>query len=370
MDIKYKREPESCQMIITCTDEKNGYKDKMVFNNRIECLLDFSRSEMGSETEYWYDILGKKSIEGYFIQEGISARSIHECLNAINESLKSIRKYLLNTSDIAFSEETIFMEFNGFKWKSYFAYFPCHDFDFNKSMEKLAEFLIANVNHEDEKATKICYEIYERVIAKDVTIQNLIDLVQKYETEALVFQDQESTEPEPIDYIKKLEECPLDDDLFIIDEPKKKRSIFRLFRKRKERKEKEEKIFEKDSFSCEPEYYAPIIEDSATTILSADDSPIYRSLIYEGRGGKQNIFIDKTPFRIGSKTEVNDAVINESVISRAHAEITIEEERYYIKDLESKNGTFVNGTMLAFNKRLELFAGDRISFANIGYRFE
>jgi hypothetical protein len=49
--------------------------------------------------------------------------------------------------------------------------------------------------------------------------------------------------------------------------------------------------------------------------------------------------------RIGRDRE-NDIVIAGDHVSRHHAEIAFENERYVLRDLGSKNGTFVNGTRL------------------------
>src|SRR6476659_3000925 len=45
-------------------------------------------------------------------------------------------------------------------------------------------------------------------------------------------------------------------------------------------------------------------------------------------------------------------------ISRKHAEVSRKAERFFIKDLGSQNGTYVNGVRI--EKETELFAGDEI----------
>lgn len=50
-------------------------------------------------------------------------------------------------------------------------------------------------------------------------------------------------------------------------------------------------------------------------------------------------------------------------ISRIHAQIAKKEEKYYIEDLGSSNGTFLNGTKLEANKPYVIEDGDKIAFA-------
>jgi hypothetical protein len=49
------------------------------------------------------------------------------------------------------------------------------------------------------------------------------------------------------------------------------------------------------------------------------------------------------------------------IISRQHALIHIEAETYYIEDLGSSNGTYVNNTAVARGERQEISAGDLLA---------
>lgn len=50
------------------------------------------------------------------------------------------------------------------------------------------------------------------------------------------------------------------------------------------------------------------------------------------------------------------------VVSRIHADIRVEGDQYYLEDVGSANGTYVNHTPLTQGNRHRLRAGDRISF--------
>ncbi len=63
-------------------------------------------------------------------------------------------------------------------------------------------------------------------------------------------------------------------------------------------------------------------------------------------------------------------------ISRIHAQIDINEDTFFIRDLGSSNGTFLNGVKLEANKQYAIKDGDKIAFAiafsknSIEYLFE
>ena len=67
---------------------------------------------------------------------------------------------------------------------------------------------------------------------------------------------------------------------------------------------------------------------------------------------------------IGSATDRVDCVINQDGISRVHARITNEDNRFYIKDMNSTNGTKVNGKELACYELCEIKPQDKIEFGN------
>lgn len=65
-------------------------------------------------------------------------------------------------------------------------------------------------------------------------------------------------------------------------------------------------------------------------------------LMVEGPAPGKRIFLDQPVLLIG-RDEESEIVIPERQVSRRHASIHLEEDRYVLKDLGSKNGTFVNG---------------------------
>jgi EAL domain-containing protein (putative c-di-GMP-specific phosphodiesterase class I) len=59
-------------------------------------------------------------------------------------------------------------------------------------------------------------------------------------------------------------------------------------------------------------------------------------------GPAQKVCIDRVPFRIGRSNRA-DFVVSSQQVSKEHAEIIRSNDQYYLRDLSSTNGTFVNG---------------------------
>lgn len=80
---------------------------------------------------------------------------------------------------------------------------------------------------------------------------------------------------------------------------------------------------------------------------------------------KQIIPLTKKVTTLGRQLE-NDIVFHEDFLSRFHAEITYENDKYVLYDKNSTSGTFVNGRRV---DRCVLNSGDLISLANIYIMF-
>src|ERR1700689_791969 len=73
---------------------------------------------------------------------------------------------------------------------------------------------------------------------------------------------------------------------------------------------------------------------------------------------QKNIVLNRTPFSVGRKVD-KDLVIADPRVSRDHAQIILEEDGFFLVDLGSKNGTFVNGERI---QRQKLERNDRLEF--------
>lgn len=63
-----------------------------------------------------------------------------------------------------------------------------------------------------------------------------------------------------------------------------------------------------------------------------------------------------------------DIIANDMYLSAAHFQIWAEEDRWYIRDMDSKNGTYLDGVRLKKIKRLK--DGSEIAFGELKFLFE
>jgi hypothetical protein len=111
------------------------------------------------------------------------------------------------------------------------------------------------------------------------------------------------------------------------------------------------------------------VSDNRTMILNGVQASPFAQLISEHPEKADTITLVECPFYIGTVKNQMNYSLSCPVISRYHAKIEKVNGIYYISDLNSTNGTFVNGRRLKAEEPNVLIAGDKVAFANICFIF-
>lgn len=93
-------------------------------------------------------------------------------------------------------------------------------------------------------------------------------------------------------------------------------------------------------------------------------------LLYKGNDGFPDIEVSQFPWIIGSMEKNCNTVLRSKLVSHIHACITRDNGEYYVEDLNSTNGTYVNGERLIMNSRREINNHDEITLAAVSYVVE
>src|SRR5262245_21188706 len=97
-------------------------------------------------------------------------------------------------------------------------------------------------------------------------------------------------------------------------------------------------------YHCRCGQTAPAWTDLAVSFLITSPSPTlpYLERYPEQGGPAERIVLGKLPLTLG-RAETVDHVIYSAPVSKEHAAIIQIGHRYFVRDLQSTNGTFVNG---------------------------
>ena len=106
-----------------------------------------------------------------------------------------------------------------------------------------------------------------------------------------------------------------------------------------------------------------------TVVLSAGAVSGPASLVSKEPGELATIYINEDLTVIGKLETACDAVISLPTVSRIHAKIKKKEDAYYLTDMNSRNGTAVNGRLLLPDEEYRLEPEDEVDFAQARYIF-
>lgn len=106
-----------------------------------------------------------------------------------------------------------------------------------------------------------------------------------------------------------------------------------------------------------------------TVVLSAGAVFGPASLVSKEPGELATIYINEDLTVIGKLETACDAVISLPTVSRIHAKIRKKEDAYYLTDMNSRNGTAVNGRLLLPDEEYQLEPEDEVDFAQARYIF-
>ena len=110
-----------------------------------------------------------------------------------------------------------------------------------------------------------------------------------------------------------------------------------------------------------------------TQMMSIDSGPrqaanqTRATLILYTDQGEHRIPLDTSVLNVGRALN-NDIILEDSRVSREHAQIRYRARRFWVSDLQSTNGTFVNGDPV--QQERDLRSGDIVSLGGLELRFE
>lgn len=113
--------------------------------------------------------------------------------------------------------------------------------------------------------------------------------------------------------------------------------------------------------------YLNMLKDNKLTLKITDtdsEIPLYVKKADGYEAVTEKLEPDSYPCTIGSLEESSDIYIASPIISKMHACIIKDEDKSYIEDMNSTNGTFINGERIAMHNKMCLSDGDALRIAS------
>lgn len=202
----------------------------------------------------------------------------------------------------------------------FFCYFPFYEKELREELLSLAEYLLECLERRDAKVVSLGYEFYRLAGQENLSLEQILEKGrEEREEEGKGELAEENGEAQ--------EECGAD---------------------------------WREASACGAIAETSLLDGhrSGQLLLRSTD-PAYPNLTVTGDS-----------FLIGKKKGAVDGQIKARGVSRIHGRITREGGAYYLSDLNSTNGTYLNGGRLEVNERARIRPGDQVGFADVEYQVE
>lgn len=423
MKTSYQRELKRNYLIVeTETSEGQGeppFEQKMLEQNQIDGILRFQVRQKDEEVRFFYEITSKQPLSRLLEGQTIQAEQIRALVFGIARSLDHMEQYLLSEKSVLLDPEYLYVDPESLK--VWLCLVPGMECDFPEDYSRFLEYLLGKVDHRDKELVVLAYGLYQETRKENYGMADILRLAQQKievnhagreaETETVreferyqEYPEREYMETAQDGYGAKQRRSAIQDRKagnaetdwkpgmvrarqIQTDTVKESSGLFgRWKQRRKERREEKQREQEREMqmpwdtmFVSEtsPDYgtlsSVHLPQQSSGTVLlnpeSRESGSVARRLTALD-AGETDIVISYYPFIIGKQENLADYILDRETVSRLHLRIDQKDGRYYVQDLNSTNGTMVDGRMLENNETAEIWEGVEVNIAGVRYRFE
>ena len=413
MNISFKNNINHSYMVIEKTRDfsEHHFLVKMMMENEIPGLLNTGYEFVNGEYNMLYDISAKQAFSKLFEIRKMSFENLKAFLFSLKGLLRTLGEYLMDPDNIILKQECIFADPEGMQYA--FCYYPYYQGNLLLELRELLSKMISLVDYEDEKAVRLVYELHTGLQEENATIDNMLKIygriagdqlpkIQKVlPPEELISGIQSQTVLKPVgqnlmlpqeaerrnieesSFLEKLKFYLKGHSFMEILEDLNNRELIQKINQCGRIADLPEPVYTKEAICPEQtkefEYismteldFQDILAEQTsyggTVLLSAEQKELHK-LVGLKEQKDQRFIIQKYPFTIGKAENDSDAFLDEKTVSRTHARIYEKDDGYFIEDLNSMNGTYLNEERLPAYTMTPLAEGDILRFAEAEFCF-
>ena len=181
MEYKFYRDLKHSYMVCNCGGNQENkdanYQLKILESGRIKGLLKCNLRSINQENFLYYDISSMVNIADRYAAKGLDHEQLLGLLGNMKEMIEGLSEFLMGDEGIVLNTRNVFVNLSTGEFS--FMYYPY--LTDNTSFEEFAESLLDIVDHDDEKAVEIIYELCDMVHIKELMILDVLNqLLQKH----------------------------------------------------------------------------------------------------------------------------------------------------------------------------------------------
>lgn len=341
---------------------------------------------------FWYQITGLQSLSDWLQHHPLDFELLGHLLSGLMALQQELPRFYLKCEHLLLQTDQIFLKPSG--EGVVFCYEPLWNKDPKESLGALMEGLLPHIDHNDKEAVSLGYGLFEKCQEENADIWEYLMLQSFRETKN---ESKEDFSKNPGKEMREpvAENIQMESSVNSIYQEDQTKEKFAKKDKYKDKDARSDKLkvllsskyspmklpdwtalfpasHKKKDISPTSYYFEPEEDEKETehpTVLLGKNETAEGKLIYRGTGMEENLKIEGDTFLVGSRNRLADASLQASDVSRNHARITRDKDTYYIEDLNSRNGTYLNGELLTYKQKYPIQPGDRLQFAREEYIF-
>ena len=414
MNVRYRNDLYGNYMLIEIPkgEDTNQYSFKMLERNHIAGVLN-CRERMEDGKSYWYaDISKKRNLVQEYQDKELQLEDMITIFQQITPIVEELRNYLLNESMVVMNPEYIYKDLENDNLSVLILPWVQEE----NTIHRLAEFFLEKMNHRDENGVNAAYLFYRQQSQEHFSWYRFLPVLEKEsilkrqkskenfslenngsllnrENSAEVWEDSNITSLEESFLFKEKEEFQNESmkkskkmiavifllisiAFFVFGILPYTNSIMRisgfslsilffivflffLFSKRKEKEQKQ--ICIEDEMIPKQEIDMGMKE---TVFFNACEEDCLK-LQWKEKGRQKQFVLKEFPCTVGKMKEEVSVVISDLSVSRIHCRFIEKDNKVCIMDLNSTNGTFLNGLPIKNGEILEIEKNDEIHVGKV-----
>lgn len=411
MEVRYRNDLYGNYMLIEipASTEVSQYTFKMLEKNKISGVLS-CKERMEDGKSYWYvDISKKKNLIQQYKEKEMQLEDMVMIFQQMIPILEELRTYLLSENMVVMDPEYIFRDLEDHSLHVLILPWNVGE----RTLHRLAEFFLEKINHKDENAVNAAYQFYRQQSQSQFSLYQFLPVLEKES----ILKRQKIKEKEDNQYreLKNAGELWMDEEEKSLEE-----ANFHEFDKKESHKTKEkskgnvsfiffilsivflilsflpmisstisiscialsllmfvgfvvlfvsEKKKKENSIKIEKEELYPIQEIDIgmkeTVFFDSCENDEYLKLQWKEKGRKKQFILKEFPCTVGKMKEEVSLCISDISVSRIHCRFIERQNKVCIMDLNSTNGTCLNGLPLKNGEILEIEKNDEILIGKV-----
>ena len=352
--------------------QKGGLDERLILKKELAGVIPCEKCYVNGSGQYWYDITGKQALDNFCKINVVEGSFLEQLLLSICNVLEQMEWNLIDEKCLQLAPEMIFVNYSG-EEIGFVLYPETESENIYIELRLLMEYLLTKIDHTEKTVVAWVYELYEYIVSEEYGITDLKNKILKRRIQELDVKEIENGGTMYVEEFREPEESLIETaiarekpmDMELKDLWNKSFQKLKELLEKKDKREKEDYpivIYPEDEESTEQ------IKIHPTVCMVSRREEAKGLLVYEGIGEYPDFEIGTLMCVVGKSHRVK-LQIEKDTISQFHAKIDYQEGGYYIEDMNSTNGTFVNDEMLNYKEKRKLQPGDIVQFADVKYRF-